>query len=61
MLLRKSCEDAYILGEGESEEDMRLTSDGWTDCVSLETPPVLVGTETLLPLCTNEAEVSPWR
>jgi len=41
-LLRKSCEDAYILREGETEEDMRLTNDDWIDCVSLETPPVLM-------------------
>ncbi|KAF9645741.1 hypothetical protein BDM02DRAFT_3119732 [Thelephora ganbajun] len=41
-LLRKSYEDAYILREGETEENMRLTSDDWIDCVGLETPPVLM-------------------
>lgn len=60
MLLRKSYEDAYILREGEAEEDMRLTSDNWIECVSLETPPVLVSTEASPPLCINEAEASPW-
>ena len=57
VLLRKSCEDGYTPSEGETEEGMRLTSDNWIDCVSLETPPVLVSTETSPPVCTNEAEV----
>ena len=61
VLLRKSCENAYIFEEGESEEDMRLTSDSWVDCVSLETPPLLVGIETPLPPRINEAEFSSWR
>lgn len=41
-LLRKSCEGTQLPGGGEAEEDMRLTSDDWIDCVSLESPPVLV-------------------
>jgi len=45
-LLRKSCEDAYTLREGEIEEGMQLTSDGWIDCVGLENPPVLVSIDT---------------
>lgn len=60
ILLRKSCEDACILREGEAEEDIRLTSDNWVNCVSLETPPVLVSTE-MSPQRINEAEVLPWR
>jgi len=34
---------------------MRLTSDDWIDCVSLESPPVLVSNDTSLSLRTNEA------
>lgn len=56
-LLQKSCEDACTLGNREVEEDRRITSDGWIDCVSLETLPVLVGVDTPSPLRINETEV----
>ena len=55
-LLLKSCEDAHILREGETEEDMRLTSDDWIDCVGLESPPVLVSIDTSHPMRVNEAQ-----
>ena len=40
---------------------MRLTSDGWIDCVSLETPPVLVSITIAASTVCDEAEVLPWR
>ena len=57
VLLRKSCEDACTLGNVEAEEDMRITNDDWIDCVSLETPPVLVGVNTPSLLRINETQV----
>ena len=58
-LPRKSCEDAHILREGETGEDMRLTSGGWTDCTSLEGTPMLVSIDTSLPLSVIECGLGP--
>ena len=42
---RKNCEDIFVLRDQELDEGMRLKSDGWVDCISLETPPVLVSVD----------------
>jgi hypothetical protein len=60
-LLRKSDEHFYIPGDDKAEDGMRPRSDGWVDCVSLETPPVPVSIGTPSPLRINEAQAPPCR
>jgi hypothetical protein len=60
-LLRSSCQGTCILGDGEDEEDLWFIRGGWTDCVSLEIPPVLVSADTSFLLRITEAQASSCR